>query len=91
MKSYERTMPNMLQSLRRRGIQLTVWSGGPQLELRVDNVAVTLKRTKGQYDGTCQEVESRRKKVESSFDSRSAVIKPWLFLLKSYSSRLQQV
>lgn len=31
---------------------------------------VALKRTKGQYDGVCQEVESRRKKIESSFDSR---------------------
>lgn len=27
-----------------------------------------LKKTKGRYDGACQEVESRRKKTESSFD-----------------------
>ena len=27
-----------------------------------------LKKTKGRYDGSCQEVESRRKKTESSFD-----------------------
>ncbi|KAL9122632.1 MAG: hypothetical protein Q9187_000823 [Circinaria calcarea] len=32
-------------------------------------VEVALKRTKGKYDGVCQEVESRRKKIESSFDS----------------------
>ena len=34
----------------------------------------TLKRSKGQYDGACQEVESRRKKIESSFDSRYAAL-----------------
>lgn len=27
-----------------------------------------LKKTKGRYDGACQEVENRRKKTESSFD-----------------------
>ena len=27
-----------------------------------------LKKTKGRYDGACQEVESRRKKTETSFD-----------------------
>ncbi|BDD57781.1 hypothetical protein MPDQ_005469 [Monascus purpureus] len=27
-----------------------------------------LKKTKGKYDGACQEVESRRKKMESSYD-----------------------
>ncbi|KAL4806226.1 hypothetical protein BDV18DRAFT_139023 [Aspergillus unguis] len=27
-----------------------------------------LKKTKGKYDGACQEVESRRKKMESAFD-----------------------
>lgn len=27
-----------------------------------------LKKIKGRYDGTCQEVENRRKKIESSFD-----------------------
>ena len=27
-----------------------------------------LKKTKGRYDGACQEVETRRKKTESSFD-----------------------
>lgn len=27
-----------------------------------------LKKTKGRYDGACQEVENRRKKIESSFD-----------------------
>jgi hypothetical protein len=27
-----------------------------------------LKKAKGKYDGACQEVESRRKKMESSFD-----------------------
>ena len=29
---------------------------------------VDLKKTKGRYDGACQEVESRRKKTETSFD-----------------------
>ena len=27
-----------------------------------------LKKQKGRYDGACQEVENRRKKIESSFD-----------------------
>lgn len=27
-----------------------------------------LKKTKGRYDGACQEVENKRKKIESSFD-----------------------
>ena len=28
-----------------------------------------LRKTKSKYDGACQEVENRRKKIESSFDS----------------------
>lgn len=31
-----------------------------------------LKKTKGRYDGACQEVENRRKKTESSFDHGKA-------------------
>ena len=27
-----------------------------------------LKKLKGKYDGSCQEVENRRKKIDSSFD-----------------------
>ena len=38
--------------------------------LRLIAMAAALKRAKGQYDGSCQEVESRRKKIESSFDMR---------------------
>ena len=40
-----------------------------KLEKERDAAYTTLKRSKGQYDGACQEVESRRKKIESSFDS----------------------
>ncbi|MCJ1386183.1 hypothetical protein MMC17_009309 [Xylographa soralifera] len=39
-----------------------------KLERERDAAYTALKRTKGQYDGSCQEVESRRKKIESSFD-----------------------
>lgn len=40
----------------------------PHVQLLTAKAA--LKRTKGKYDSVCQEVESRRKKIESSFDSR---------------------
>ena len=43
-----------------------------KLEKERDAAYTTLKRSKGQYDGVCQEVESRRKKIESSFDSSKA-------------------
>lgn len=39
-----------------------------KLERERDNAYVDLKKTKGRYDGACQEVENRRKKTESSFD-----------------------
>jgi len=39
-----------------------------KLEKERDMSYGDLKKTKGRYDGACQEVESRRKKVESSFD-----------------------
>ncbi|MCJ1396286.1 hypothetical protein MMC18_009175 [Xylographa bjoerkii] len=39
-----------------------------KLERERDAAYSALKRAKGQYDGSCQEVESRRKKIESSFD-----------------------
>ena len=31
-----------------------------------------LRKQKGRYDGACQEVENRRKKTETSFDSSKA-------------------
>ncbi|MCJ1476964.1 hypothetical protein MMC13_005634 [Lambiella insularis] len=40
-----------------------------KLERERDTAYAALKKTKAQYDGSCQEVESRRKKIESSFDS----------------------
>ncbi|KAL8697556.1 MAG: hypothetical protein Q9201_007066 [Fulgogasparrea decipioides] len=39
-----------------------------KLEREWDLSYAELKKTKNRYDGTCQEVENRRKKTESSFD-----------------------
>lgn len=39
-----------------------------KLERERDASYGDLKKTKGRYDGACQEVENRRKKTESSFD-----------------------
>lgn len=39
-----------------------------KLERERDASYGELKKAKGKYDGACQEVESRRKKMESSFD-----------------------
>lgn len=39
-----------------------------KLEKERDASYGELKKAKGKYDGACQEVESRRKKMESSFD-----------------------
>lgn len=39
-----------------------------KLERERDLSYSELKKTKGRYDGACQEVENRRKKTESSFD-----------------------
>lgn len=43
-----------------------------KLEKERDASYGELKRAKGKYDGACQEVESRRKKTESSFDHGKA-------------------
>lgn len=40
-----------------------------KLEKERDSTYSDLKKVKGKYDGACQEVENRRKKMESSFDS----------------------
>lgn len=39
-----------------------------KLEKERDISYSELRKTKGRYDGACQEVENRRKKIESSFD-----------------------
>ena len=39
-----------------------------KLERERDSAYSDLKKTKGRYDGVCQEVENRRKKTESSFE-----------------------
>ncbi|KAL9012371.1 MAG: hypothetical protein Q9173_002859 [Seirophora scorigena] len=39
-----------------------------KLERERESSYSDLKKTKGRYDGACQEVENRRKKIESSFD-----------------------
>lgn len=39
-----------------------------RLERERDSSYSDLKKSKGRYDGACQEVENRRKKTESSFD-----------------------
>ncbi|KAJ5132411.1 hypothetical protein N7448_006569 [Penicillium atrosanguineum] len=43
-----------------------------KLEKERDAAYGDLKKAKGKYDGACQEVESRRKKMESSFDHGKA-------------------
>lgn len=43
-----------------------------KLEKERDSVYADLKKTKTKYDGTCSEVESRRKKTESGFDKAKA-------------------
>lgn len=43
-----------------------------KLEKERDASYGDLKKAKGKYDGACQEVESRRKKTESSFDHSKA-------------------
>ena len=43
-----------------------------KLERERDFSYSELKKTKGRYDGACQEVENRRKKTESSFDHGKA-------------------
>ncbi|KAI6826290.1 hypothetical protein KC340_g10336 [Hortaea werneckii] len=40
-----------------------------KLEKERDGCYADLKKTKGKYDSVCQEVENKRKKIESSFDS----------------------
>lgn len=39
-----------------------------KLERERENTYSDLKKTKGKYDSVCQEVENRRKKIESSYD-----------------------
>lgn len=39
-----------------------------KLERERDGSYADLKKTKGKYDTVCQEVENRRKKIESSYD-----------------------
>lgn len=39
-----------------------------KLEKERDSSYADLKKTKGRYDSVCQEVENRRKKIESSYD-----------------------
>lgn len=43
-----------------------------KLEKERDASYGELKKAKGKYDGSCQEVESRRKKMESAFDHGKA-------------------
>jgi len=43
-----------------------------KLEKERDSAYGDLKKAKGKYDGACQEVESRRKKMESAFDHGKA-------------------
>lgn len=43
-----------------------------RLEKERDSSYGDLKKLKGKYDGVCQEVENRRKKMESAFDHSKA-------------------
>ena len=46
-----------------------VYIDGQHAARIADGFPVALKRSKGQYDGACQELESKRKKTDSGFDS----------------------
>jgi predicted secreted Zn-dependent protease len=43
-----------------------------KLEKERDSTYADLRKMKGKYDGVCQEVENRRKKIDSAFDHGKA-------------------
>lgn len=47
-----------------------------KLEKERDGAYASLKRMKGKYDGACQELESKRKKQDSSFDMKCVLSLP---------------
>lgn len=55
------------EELRKRHVEFA-----DKLEAERDSSYAALKKTKGKYDQVCQEVESKRKKSESSFDKAKA-------------------
>jgi formin-binding protein 1 len=55
------------EELRKRHVEYA-----EKLEAERDASYSLLKKTKGKYDNACQEVESKRKKTESSFDKNKA-------------------
>ncbi|ETS82275.1 hypothetical protein PFICI_07277 [Pestalotiopsis fici W106-1] len=55
------------EELRKRHVEYA-----DNLEVERDSSYATLKKTKGKYDQACQELESKRKKTESSFDKAKA-------------------
>jgi formin-binding protein 1 len=55
------------EELRKRHVEFA-----DKLEGERDSSYAALKKTKGKYDQVCQEVESKRKKSESSFDKAKA-------------------
>ncbi|KAK6074369.1 actin polymerization protein [Seiridium cupressi] len=55
------------EELRKRHVEYA-----DKLEVERDGSYAALKKTKGKYDQACQELESKRKKSESSFDKAKA-------------------
>ncbi|KAI0134636.1 hypothetical protein BJ170DRAFT_610618 [Xylariales sp. AK1849] len=55
------------EELRKRHVEYA-----DKLEAERDSSYVALRKTKGKYDQVCQELESKRKKSESSFDKAKA-------------------
>lgn len=62
-----RVVAGRFEEIRRRHVEYA-----DKLEKERDAVYGELRKTKGKYDTTCQEVENRRKKAESAFDYSKA-------------------
>ena len=58
-----KSIANKYEEIRKSHAEFAV-----KLEKERETSYSDLKKTKGRYDGACQEVENRRKKIESSFD-----------------------
>nr|POF08158.1 protein bzz1 [Quercus suber] len=56
-------LANRYEDLRKQHVEYA-----SKLEKERDGTYADLRKTKGKYDGVCQEVEHRRKKIESSYD-----------------------
>ncbi|KAI1100964.1 FCH-domain-containing protein [Jackrogersella minutella] len=62
-----KTIAGKFEELRKRHVEYAA-----KLEAERDSSYADLRKTKTKYDAACQEVESKRKKTESSFDKAKA-------------------